>query len=92
LLFSPAVERRPDAKFVRVFVNNVAAIGRENDLQSWFVDAEPPAGGGCAKTLAPASFRRRWNSGDAMMIVPAAARRRSTASAGKTNDVGCWFR
>jgi len=42
--------------------------------------------------FAPKSLSRRWNSGDAMMIVPAAARRRSTASGGRTNDVGCSFR
>jgi hypothetical protein len=40
-------------------------------------------------TRAPTSFSSRWNSGDAMMIVPAAARRRSTASSGKTKVVGC---
>jgi hypothetical protein len=40
-------------------------------------------------TFAPTSFSKRWNSGEAMMIVPAAARSRSTASGGRTNDVGC---
>ncbi|EXI89938.1 MAG: hypothetical protein AW12_01554 [Candidatus Accumulibacter sp. BA-94] len=37
-------------------------------------------------TRAPTSRSRRWNSGESMMIRPAAARRRSTASSGSTND------
>ena len=49
-----------------------------------------PGRGG--RLLAPTSFSRRWNSGESMMIVPAAARRRSTASGGSTNVVGCRFR
>ena len=50
-----------------------------------------PEGAGGTR-LAPTSFSRRLNSGDSRMMVPAAARRRSTASAGRVNDVGCWFR
>jgi NTE family protein len=40
----------------------------------------------------PTSFSSRWKSGDARMIFPAAARRRSTASGGNENDVGSSFR
>ena len=43
-------------------------------------------------TFAPTSLRSRWNSGDAMMIAPAAVRKRSTASAGSTKLVGRPFR
>jgi len=47
---------------------------------------------GSGTIFTPASFSTRWNSGDASMILPAAARSRSTASSGSTKLVGCWFR
>ena len=49
----------------------------------------PPRADGWALTFAPRSFSNRRNSGDASIIVPAAARKRSTASGGRTKDVGC---
>jgi hypothetical protein len=47
---------------------------------------------GWVTILAPASLSSRLNSGESRMIVTAAARRRSTASGGRTNDVGRSFR
>jgi hypothetical protein len=46
-------------------------------------------GGRYGTIFAPTSFSSRLNSGDKGMIFPAAARKRSTASAGRTTDVGC---
>jgi hypothetical protein len=51
-----------------------------------------PARAGAVTILPPTSCSSRWNSGDAMMIVPAAARRRSTASADREKDVGSSFK
>lgn len=50
--------------------------------------ADPSAAAGSMTTLAPASLSRRWKSGEARMIVPAAARRRSTAASGSSSEVG----
>lgn len=51
-----------------------------------------PARGGSATILAPTSCSSRWKSGDAMMIFPAAARRRSTSSPDREKDVVSSFR
>jgi len=40
---------------------------------------------GCVTSVPPKSFSRRLNSGESMMIVPPAARSRSTASGSSTN-------
>src|SRR6185312_8945533 len=56
------------------------------------VGAGSPEAVGSVTTWAPASLRRRWNSGEARMMVPAAARRRSTAASGSMNVVGRLFR
>src|SRR5271156_2515757 len=47
---------------------------------------------GLAKTVAPTSLCNRWNSGDSIMISPAAARKRSTDTLGRRSAVGCWLR
>jgi hypothetical protein len=50
------------------------------------------AAGGCVTNVAFKSCNRRLNSGESMMMVPPAARSRSTASGSSTNVVGCRFR
>lgn len=51
-----------------------------------------PTDEGSETIFAPISFSSRWNSGEARMIVAAAARSRSTASPGSTKVVGSPFR
>jgi len=50
------------------------------------------AGTGCSVIVAPTSFSSCLKSGESRTIFRAAARSRSTASGGSTNDVGRSFR
>ena len=47
---------------------------------------------GSVTALSLRSFRSRWYSGEFWMMMPAAERNRSTASGGRTKEVGCSFR
>src|SRR5215470_5090603 len=52
----------------------------------YFAGCVPVVAGSAIR--APASFNTCWKSGDSRMSLVAAARRRSTASSERTNDVG----
>ena len=79
-------------------VHSVAAtpadlyIGFVNDsvpnANGWSQGAPPDALGTVSATCCPDAFSTSWKSGDARMMFFAATRRRSTASAGKANEVG----
>src|ERR1700730_10187603 len=49
---------------------------------------QSPTAVGWVTSLAPASLSRRWKSGEERMIVPAAARKRSTAASSRANEAG----
>ncbi len=74
------IGRRYSARTGRARARLAGAAGSMNRQRVAGAGAE---GAGASTIRAPRSFSSRWNSGFARMIVPAAARRRSTASGGR---------
>ena len=85
---SPAQRRTLNAVIQRQRGPPVSIAGRGHFPLECAV-AGLPIAGGAATILVPTSLSNRWNSGESLMMVPAAARRRSTASGGSTKEVGC---
>jgi hypothetical protein len=88
----PAHRARPHARASRHREDGQKQNGASQSPVPSGASAPEPGGVGFLTMRSPMSFRYRWKSGESSMMVPAAARRRSTASGESTNEVGSSLR